>query len=1574
MNGTAPTSAPGRDRRRSPAVERDACGIGFVAEVDGNPTRRVVDLALAGLAGVCHRGAVAADGLSGDGAGMLLAMPHAFVARLAADAASRGAPGGGGVPHGRIGVVTVFADHADGAARAAALGHVERAVADAGLELFAWREVPVDESQLGEAARAERPALLQGFVAAARDLDPTAAGDPDSGADHHDEAERRIWRARLRAEALGRSGGVRLYVAGASFRTLVYKALVTSDRLGRFYPDLQAPDLVAPHAVFHSRFSTNTHPSWERAQPFRALCHNGEINTLAGNERQLAARGDLGSEYAGLGAPGDLGAVVDPSDSDSGKLDSMVELLVRGGRDVRHAVAMLVPEAWEGRDDLPPGVEDFYRYHACLTEPWDGPAGLVFTDGRTVGAALDRNGLRPLRWQITGDGLVVCASEAGAVPVEGHGEIRRGRLGPGQMMAVDPASGGVQHDVAIKTWLASRAPYGAWARDGLRPGSAGTPSVPEGDPDSLVPSQVAFGMSKEEVAMVLKPIASEGKEPTFAMGDDTPFAAVATRRRPAFDYLRQRFAQVSNPAIDHLRERSVTSLRTLVGPRSPLLSERAEAAHLLDLPTAVVYPDVVAGLLDPERRPFPSVRLDATFAASDGPDGLGAAVERLAREAVAAVAGGAALLVVSDADAGPERVAVPSLFALGAVHHALVASGDRHRASIVVDSGDARDTHGVACLIGFGADLVCPRLALATVAVLADDEQLGGIDAFAAQDNLRRGLEDGLLKIMAKMGIATLDGYRGAQIFEVLGLDDEVVERCLRGTASPVPGLGFADVAADLLAWHREAFDAAAPALDEPGIVRFRKRAGEYHGHHPDVIGVLHESVGLDEPPDRAGTAPPGEERRAFTHLAVADAALAAPGGHGDDCDPDPAETRAAHFLQAAVRTGDADLYRRFSEMVAARPTTELRDLLEAVPAGGAVALDEVEPVTAITRRFSTGAMSHGSISAEAHETLAVAMNMVGGKSNCGEGGEDPHRFRTRGGAVDRNSRIKQIASGRFGVTPQYAAFADELQIKIAQGSKPGEGGQLPGHKVTAEIARLRHTQPGVGLISPPPHHDIYSIEDLAQLVYDLKQVNPLADVSVKLVAESGVGTIAAGVVKALADVVQVSGHNGGTGASPLSSIKHAGMPWELGLAETQRVLVEQGLRARVRLRVDGGLLTGHDVVMAALLGADEYSFGTGALLAEGCIMVRACHRDTCPTGIATQRPNLRAKFAGTPEGVAAYMLFIAEEVRSMLASLGLRSLDEAVGRVDLLRRRVVGERHADALDLSALLAAPDADPSEPRSFRATVPVQRPRSRLDERLLGEAFRSLWDGEDLELEYEITNSDRSVGASLGGAIGLEWGDRLPPATVTARFAGSAGQSFGAFASDGMQLVLTGEANDYLGKGMGGGRIVVGPPPGDAGDPVLAGNTVLYGATGGQVFVAGRVGERCAVRNSGALAVVEGTGDHACEYMTGGTVVVLGPVGRNVGAGMTGGQAFVWDPDGLLEGRLNRQLVESSRLGERDEPELRYVVEMHAALTGSPRARSLLSDWETARAAFRRVAPVDEVGRVDRASQGALGASR
>jgi glutamate synthase domain-containing protein 2/glutamate synthase domain-containing protein 1/glutamate synthase domain-containing protein 3 len=1558
------------DFNRAPRhrAELDACGIGFVAHASGGASREIVDLALTGLACVRHRQAIAADGISGDGAGLLVPIPRPFFARVGGKELGRE------LDADRVGVVSAFLDVAADDAVRVAQGAVADACAAEGIELAGWRPVPIDESQLGAAALSDQPSLWHGIM-----LRPDGVDDVD--------AERRAHRARRRAEATCREARVRHYFASFSFVTVTYKALVISDRLAAFYPDLADDEFGAPLAIFHSRFSTNTTPAWERAQPFRHLCHNGEINTVRGNELRMIARGRLGTEEVGLGPEELFRPVLDPEDSDSGKLDAAVELLVRGGRDIRHAVAMLVPEAWEGQRDLPRGVRGFFRYHACLTDPWDGPAGLIFSDGRRVGAALDRNGLRPLRWQMCDDGLVVCASEVGAVPVRGHGAVRRGRLGPGDMICVDPDSDGstpaaaVQDDTTVKTWLARRQPYSVWARDGLCPAHIGSPVEMPPAPDDLVRQQVAFGLTREEVAMVLKPMATDAKEPTFSMGDDVPFAPVATRPRPIFNYLKQRFAQVTNPPIDHLRERLVMSLRTCLGARRQLLTETPGAAQLLELPSFFLYPSAVESLLDQDP-PFNAVRLDATFAVADGPTGLGPAIRKLADDAVEAVAGGASILVISDRSVGAQRAPIPSLLALGAVHHRLIAERTRQQASIVVASGDARDVHGVACLLGFGADAVCPRLALETVASMADDDQLGELHSSEAQAKLQAALEDGVLKISSKMGISTVDGYRAAQIFEAIGLGPEVIETCLRHTVSEVGGLGFDALGADVLARHEAAFGAETATLDEPGFFRHRKRGGEYHGNNPDVVDALHDSLGLvPEGDDENGERKPKKKGEVSGRLAGVEPAPAEDQGRvimfkGPDAEPlpepDPTDLRAAHLLQGAIKQGRGDLYEKFRELVESRPTTELRDLLELVPPAEPFPIEEVEPVEAITRRFSTGAMSHGALSAEAHETLAIAMNMIGGKSNCGEGGEDPARYRTRGTDRDRNSRIKQIASGRFGVTPEYCAFADEFNIKIAQGSKPGEGGQLPGHKVSREIARLRHTQPGVGLISPPPHHDIYSIEDLAQLIYDLKQVNPLAEVSVKLVAEDGVGTISAGVVKALADVVQISGNNGGTGASPLSSIKNAGMPWELGLADTQQALVENNLRDRVRVRVDGGFKTGRDVVMAALLGADEYSFGTAAMLAEGCIMVRACHRDTCPTGIATQRPNLRAKFAGTPEGVATYMIFIAEEVRRTLGSLGLRSLDEAIGRVDLLRQRETGDARADALDLSPLLETPPDGGS--LHFVATVPIQQPRSSLDERLLADAFAALWDAREIELEYEITNADRTVGASLGGSVGLEWGEGLPPGFVTARFTGSAGQSFGAFLADGVVLDLVGEANDYLGKGMGGGRITVGPPDGDAGDPVLAGNTVLYGATGGQVFIAGRVGERFMVRNSGATAIVEGTGDHACEYMTGGTCVVLGPFGYNLGAGMTGGQAFVFDPDGLLAARLNPQLVEATKLDDPQAAELRFLLERHRELTGSTRAGQMLDDWDATQRSFWRVAPVDEVARIERANQNVIGAAR
>ncbi|MBV8559892.1 MAG: glutamate synthase large subunit, partial [Acidimicrobiia bacterium] len=1077
--------------------------------------------------------------------------------------------------------------------------------------------------------------------------------------------ERAAFRMRKRIQATTEG----TYVASCSFRTVVYKGLVAADTLGDFWLDLKDDRFDAPFVVFHQRFSTNTTPTWARAQPFRTLCHNGEINALAGNVNRMRARAHLGTEEVGLGAEEIFHPIIHPADSDSGQLDSMVELLVRGGRDIRHAVAMLIPEAWEGARDLDPEVRGFYRYHASLMEPWDGPAGVIFTDGVGVGAALDRNGLRPLRYAVCEDGLVVCCSEAGAVDVSGHGLVERGRLGPGQMLFVDP-SRGVLRDAQCKERLAAAAPYARWAADGLRKLNPGRPVEDPDGAETLETRQAGFGYTKEELAMVLRPMANDAKDPTFAMGDDAPLPNLALRPRPMHHFLRQRFAQVTNPPIDHLRERLVMSLRTLLGPRKPILTETPEAARLLTLKSFFIYPSTVVDLMKCEAHGFGCARLDATFPVEDGPEGLRKAVHQLCDEAEQHAREGSGIIVIDDGGISQTRAAIPALLATGAVHHRLVSQGLRMNTSLVVQADDARDSHYIACLLGYGADAICPGLALETVASEADANEDSELVGPEAQARLQAAMEDGVLKVMSKMGISTVDSYRGAQIFEAIGLGHEVVDTCFTGTPSVIGGIGWQELGEDALKRHAEG------RLVDAGYYRARKR-GEYHTHNDDVVKSLNEF-------------------------------------------------KAAHLLQRALKDGHDELYDQFATLVNGRPPTEPRDLLELVPAGDPIPIDEVEPVLQITRRFSTGAMSHGSLSREAHETLAEAMNLIGGRSNCGEGGEAPYRFRTRGqGKGDRNSRIKQIASGRFGVTPEYCAFADELNIKIAQGSKPGEGGQIPGAKVSEEIAGLRHTQPGVGLISPPPHHDIYSIEDLAQLIFDLKQVNGLADVSVKLVAEDGVGTIAAGVAKALAEVVQISGANGGTGASPLMSIKHAGLPWELGLADTQAALVENKLRDRIRVRVDGGFMTGRDVLIAALLGADEYSFGTAAMIAEGCIMVRACHKDTCPAGVATQRPHLRAKFAGTPEGVAAYFIYLAEEIRGLLASLGLRSLDEAIGRVECLRQNKVDNDRANAMDLTPLITPPD-DPNAPRRFVAPVAIQKARSTLGDQLLADAFRPIWD--------------------------------------------------------------------------------------------------------------------------------------------------------------------------------------------------------------------------------------------------------
>jgi glutamate synthase (ferredoxin) len=1504
-----------------PRYERDACGIGFVADAAGRPSRDIVDLTIGSLCRVRHRGAVAADEKTGDGAGVLLPIPRRFFASVAEDL---GVPG---ADPDWLGVAMVFLSPSSAARESEIRDIVEKSCRAETIDVVLWREVPVEPSALGHFAQQTMPRILQAILL--RPAGPTL-----------DEVERHCHRARKRSEALIDKNEIAAYFPSFSFRTVTYKGLVAADQLAEFYPDLTDARMECAFGIFHQRYSTNTAPTWERAQPFRLLCHNGEINTIQGNVNRMRAReGRLGKRD--LLEEEVLRPIIDESGSDSAMFDNVIQLLSLEGenegdaRDIRHVVAMLMPAAWESAE-LDDAVRDFYRYHASLFEPWDGPAGLVFTDGVRVGAALDRNGLRPLRYAVCEDGLVACSSEAGAVNVRGRGLVRRGKLGPGRMICVDPANGGFEEDpVAI---VAKRRPYGAWVAEYRMAGTEGDPTVEI--PDDLKQRQIVHGYTREEMNLVLRPMAAQGKEPTFSMGDDTPAAVMSELSRPLYNYFKQRFAQVTNPAIDHLRERTVMSLRTLLGPHDPVLWERPEGAALLEFDTFLLF-----------KTPG-GARLDATFAVEDGTAGLRAACERIAHAAVEAARHGGGILVVTDDAVGPDRAPVPSLLAVGAVHQALLRAGHRTRTSIVVETDDARESHHFACLLGYGAEAIIPRLALAGVASLALSGRTRDVGSMEeALLRYRAAVEEGVLKILSKMGISTVDSYRGAQIFDALGIGSDVVELCFAGTPSPLGGLGFEDIAADVLARHAGAYSAENAQLANPGFVKFH-RGGEYHATNPNLVRALHDT--LDPSGEVLKSTQAGDDDE--------DAAEADQQDVTDDM-------RAAHALHKAVsENGTYALYERFARMVAERPSTAPRDLLEvAFDAATPVPLADVEPVAAITRRFSTGAISHGSIGREAHETLAIALNKVGGKSNTGEGGEDPYRFRTKGEALDKNSRIKQVASGRFGVTPEYLAFADELQIKIAQGSKPGEGGQLPGHKVTTEIARLRHTQPGVALISPPPHHDIYSIEDLAQLIFDLKQANPRAEVSVKLVAEAGVGTIAAGVIKGLADIVQIAGSDGGTGASPLSSIKNAGLPWEIGLAEAQQTLVLNGLRDRAKIRVDGGLKTGRDVLIAALLGADEFSFGTAALVAEGCIMVRSCHLDTCPTGIATQREDLRAKFAGTPDMVAEYLRYVAEDVRRMLAALGMRTLDEAIGRVDLLKRRAGGSGRSGSLVLEPLL---DGFASGPRHFVAAQPIQQPRSELGDRVFAAAFPAIESGEQIEIRFAIGNPDRAVGARLGAEIGLRWGAGQPPGGARVFFDGEAGQSFGAFLNHGVEFVLHGEANDYVGKGMGGGRIVIIPPADDAGDPYLAGNTVLYGATGGELFIAGRAGERFGVRNSGATAVVEGVGDHGCEYMTGGTVVVLGPTGANYGAGMTGGESFIFDPGAGLPARVNPELVETRRCTDDELTRLRDLVVRHAELTGSPKARSLLGDWRLMAHTFWRIAPKDEVAKISAKNEGTL----
>jgi glutamate synthase domain-containing protein 2/glutamate synthase domain-containing protein 1/glutamate synthase domain-containing protein 3 len=1474
-----------------PRFDRDSCGVGFVATTSGR-SHTVLELALEAVANLTNRGAVSADGKTGDGAGVLTQIPYGLLApelhRLGARITR----------HTDLGVGMFFLPQ-DPGPQARSRAMIEEAIIREGLVLFGWRKVPLATSALGHEAARTCPQIEQVLVGR-----PERLGSA--------EFERCLYLARKSVERGWHEEEIRdAYIPSFSHQTIVYKGLFTAPQLPRFYPDLEDPQFETAVAVFHQRYSTNTFPSWSLAQPFRFLAHNGEINTVWGNINWTRAReADLRARCWRERAR-ELRPVIQPGGSDSAMLDNVLELIVRSGRDLLHAMMLLVPEAWENVADMPEDVRAFYEFHAGLSEPWDGPAALAFSDGRFAAAALDRNGLRPARYTVMDDGLVVVASEVGVVQLDPGRIVEKGRLGPGRMIAVDTAAGRILTNDAIKRERAWRRPYAAWISAGRvrldeAEGSGAAAAAGEKSPgnddtagcgdDVLLRKLTVFGYSQEELQRILHPMWSDGKDPVWSMGDDTPLAVLSSRPRLVYQYIKQRFAQVTNPPIDPLRERLVMSLRTLVGGRPGFLEEGPEQARLVELESPLLTNAQLSHLRDVPG--FEPRALPAVFPAGEGSEGLEWALVRLCDDAAYHVEEGAAVLILSDRTVDRHRAPIPMVLAVGAVHQELIRRGLRMRVSLVAETGEARDVHHLAALVGYGASAVNPYLVYEAI---AREASRAGVEPSDALSNYRQTIESGLLKVMSKMGISTISSYHGAQIFEAVGLDHALVEFALTGTPSRLGGIGLAEIAEDVRDRHRKAFgETPPPSLGDPGLFRFRKD-GEYHAFHPNVVRALH---------------------------------------------------------RLAVRGTDDD-YLAYAWEVTHRPPTAIRDLLEFAPRSP-VPVEDVEPAGTIVKRFVVSSMSHGSLSREAHETLAIAMNRLGAKSSSGEGGEDPGRYKPAPNGDWANCAVKQVASGRFGVTTAYLVAAQELEIKMAQGSKPGEGGQIPGTKVTEEIARIRRAQPGIALISPPPHHDIYSIEDLAQLIYDLKQGNPRARVSVKLVIEAGVGTVAAGVAKAYADTVHIAGCDGGTGASPLDSIKNAGIPWELGLAETQQTLVANNLRGRVRVRVDGGMKTAVDVVIAAMLGAEEFGFGSAAVVALVCVMARQCHLNSCPVGIATQRADLRAKFPGTPERVIQFFLAIAEDVRRILASLGFRAVAELVGRSDLLRvRGDVPLPRARRLVLDAILA--DPDPSGTRARRHIVERNdRPGEPFDDRVLVEIGEDLLAGRPVDRTLAIRNVDRAVGARIASAIARQCGDAgLPEGTITLRFTGSAGQSFGAWCVPGMRLHLTGEANDYVGKGMTGGEIAISPPDAlreGSSRHVIAGNTVLYGATGGRLFAAGRTGERFAVRNSGAVAVVEGVGDHGCEYMTGGTVVVLGETGRNFGAGMTGGVAYVFDQAEVFEHLVNPTLVTLQRVTDpADIASLRDLIAAHAQATGSTRAGEILRDWDRLAPRFWKVLP-------------------
>jgi glutamate synthase (NADPH) large chain len=1523
---------PARQGLYDPRNEHDACGVGFVANIKGRRSHEIIRRGLQILVNLDHRGAVGADPLVGDGAGCLIQLPDALF-RDWAKRQKLELP-----PLGQYAVAMCFLPR-DEAARAFAVRHFERFIKAEGQRLVGWREVPVELAGLGARVIETMPRIRQAIVAQG----PKVADQ--------DAFERKI--LTIRKQTLNSVGelserhklpGLReLYMPSFSTRTVVYKGLLLAHQVESFYEDLRNPLATSALALVHQRFSTNTFPSWRLAHPYRFLAHNGEINTVRGNVNWMHARRDsMASDLLGPDLDKML-PLIPHGQSDTACIDNALELLLAGGYSLAHAMMMLIPEAWAGNPLMDQQRRAFYEYHAALMEPWDGPAAIAFTDGRQIGATLDRNGLRPARYLITDDDHVIMASEAGVLAVPEERIVRKWRLQPGKMLLIDLEEGRIIDDDEIKRKLAVEHPYEDWLR-ATQCKLEELPEPPEApatalanDPDTLLHRQQAFGYTQEDIQFFLEPMAKEPDDPIGSMGTDTPLAVLSRKPKLLYNYFKQNFAQVTNPPIDPIREELVMSLVSMIGPRPNLLGHHAGTHFRLEVAQPILSNadlEKIRSISALVNGAFRTHTIDATWAALEGPRGLAPALERICREATDAVLAGGNILILSDRGVSAERAPIPALLATAAVHHHLIRQGLRTRTGLVVETGEAREVHHFCVLAGYGAEAVNPYLAFETLEQIRQRNDLP-VKPYEAQKNYVKAVGKGILKVMSKMGISTYQSYCGAQIFDAVGLASDMVERYFTGTATTIEGVGLEEIAQEALTRHRQAYgdDPLYNGMLEPGgDYAFRLR-GEDHAWTPESIAHLQHAV------------------------------------RGD--------SRADYLAYAQ------SINEQSERLLTIRGLMDLRFADMAIP------LDEVEPAANIVRRFATGAMSFGSISREAHTTLAVAMNRIGGKSNTGEGGEEADRYKPLPNGDSMRSAIKQVASGRFGVTTEYLVNADDLQIKMAQGAKPGEGGQLPGHKVDKNIARVRHSTPGVGLISPPPHHDIYSIEDLAQLIHDLKNVNPRARISVKLVSEVGVGTVAAGVSKARADHVTIAGFEGGTGASPLTSLTHAGSPWEIGLAETQQTLVLNGLRGRIAVQVDGGLRTGRDVVVGALLGADEFGFATAPLIAAGCIMMRKCHLNTCPVGIATQDPVLRARFTGQPEHVINYFFFVAEEVRELMARLGFRSFDEMVGRVDRLdARRAVDHWKAKGVDLSRLLFQAPAAPGVAIHNCERQEHHLDRA-LDNELIAAARPALERGEPVRIEVEIRNVHRTVGAMLSGEIARRYGHAgLPDDTISVLARGAAGQSFGAFLARGVTLQLSGEANDYVGKGLSGGRLVVKQPEEARRDPmdnIIVGNTVLYGAIAGEAYFHGVAGERFAVRNSGAVAVVEGLGDHGCEYMTGGVVVVLGATGRNFAAGMSGGIAYVYDERGRFRDLCNAAMVDLEPVppaeGPVDDPErprqravsvedagmgdmlrfdaerLRILLERHHLYTGSARARALLENWRATLGRFVKVTPRD-----------------